>query len=270
MEISELKNRALSFDRAMELKPIYWGDERRELKGFKAIWNIDRQITAAVVSNRYNLLQHRDFIAAACNAIQNLNIPADARVRDDGNRIYVDISFKSTVLYAGENEEFLAGIRLINSYNATTGVMILPYFLRVICSNGMVVKSFAKGYNIRHTAKIVQDFEGAIQGILNDLIASNEKLKALVNECIADSVEWDTMVRVLNNVMKTRKHADAINDILLKKTGWVFTRWDLYNAFTQYATHGKQLTPYVESLIQTKAEKILTTPLMALLPKKRE
>jgi hypothetical protein len=41
-------------------------------------------------------------------------------------------------------------------------------------------------------------------------------------------------------------------------------RWTLYNAITEYITHGEQMTPHIESLFQRQAEKVLITPFSKL------
>jgi len=272
MRMVELKNRALSFDRATEVSPLYVGEApiQKKVDGFKVIWNTDKDEAVTVVSNRYNLVQHEEVVSAVADAIQNLNISANARVRNGGNRIFVDIEFDNAKLYVKEvGEEFIGGIRVINSYDRTTGIIVAPRLLRLSCSNGMVVQhGFIKGYNIKHTAKLEKDFQATIELMVKDMIDNNDKLKALVNDCIGDSIEWELMEKILKSVSGAKKHFEAIKEILDNdsKSLHELTRWDLYNAFTNYATHGEQLSPNVENLMQKKAERILLTPLVELVP----
>jgi len=66
--------------------------------------------------------------------------------------------------------------------------------------------------------------------------------------------------------MKEKKHRDAIYEILHKNMNLqsAFTRWELYNALTQYATHGEQLSARVEERLQAKARQVMSQPLMVL------
>lgn len=91
----------------------------------------------------------------------------------------------------------------------------------------------------------------------------------LGTDSIGDSIEWEIMERILRSVSGAKKHFEAIKEILHKGSE-SYTRWDLYNAFTNYATHGQQLTPNVEQMMQTKAEKILLTPLVEMIPEVKE
>lgn len=260
----ELRNQAVLFDRAVALSPLM--AEGREITGFKAIWNTNTGKPVTVVSDRYNLVQHEMVVKAVADAIMNLNIPAEARVRDAHNRLFVDISFPDAKLYVQKGEEFFAGIRVVNSYDKTTGIVVAPRLVRLACLNGMVLElAYTKGYNIHHTAKMAEDFQSTIELMLKDMVNSNDKLKALVNDCIGDSIEWALMDRILNSMAGAQKHFAVLRDMLLKIENP--TRWDLYNAFTNYATHGEQLSPNVEAVLQSKAQKILVTPLIQLVPK---
>lgn len=226
----------------------------------KAVWNLNKNILGCIASNKYNIIQHRAVVKALLEALQNLNINFTHRLQTDGNRLFLDIVFPSAKIYVAKGEEFIAGIRLVNSYNKTTGLMVLPRLERLICSNGMVITSgFLAGYTIRHTQEFTKDFEGLIEKSIKSMIESNEKLKAMVNDCIGDSVEWKLAEKIFENLIARKKHIEEIFNRLEQKEA--VTRWDLYNAITDYATHGEQLKPNVENWLQKKAEMLLTTPL---------
>ncbi|MCJ7767821.1 hypothetical protein MUP79_05485, partial [Candidatus Bathyarchaeota archaeon] len=111
----------------------------------------------------------------------------------------------------------------------------------------------------------VEDFQSTIELMLKEMVNSNEKLKEMVNNCIGDSIEWEMMERILRSLNPADKHFEALKNKLkgIERP----TRWDLYNAFTEYATHGEQISPNVEAALQTKAQKVLETPLLQLVPK---
>jgi len=99
-----------------------------------------------------------------------------------------------------------------------------------------------------------------------------------------DSIEWNTACKILEKLFGQVKHREeilkrlgiALIEVKDKKTKkktvsytWnneqekkaKFTRWEIYNAVTNYLTHGEQITPHIENLFHKKAEKLLTTPL---------
>ena len=271
MELAALRNAAMSFDSA-ELREVRVGINSVPETRFKAVYNLNSNKVATIVSDRYNLVQHKDVVESVADALLNLNIRSDASVRNDGNRIFVDIAFPDSKLYAGVGEEFFSGVRVINSYNKTTGIMVLPHLVRLACSNGMVMNvGWVKEFNITHTQKLAEDFSKTIQVMIKDMAQGNEKFKAMVNNCIGDSIEWELLDKIMVKLVDKRsKHLEAIKQMLVEKYAKDKakpTRWDVYNAFTDYATHGEQLKPSIEQWLQNRAQKILVTPLLELVPK---
>jgi len=273
MKLYELKSEAMNFDRATEISPLYYEGyntareeaEMKDIKGWKGILNIDKRKMSAIVSNRYNIVQHREVIEAVADAVMNLNISADARVRDNGDSIFVDLTFQQQKIKLREGEEFFVGLRLINSYNKTTGIVVAPRLLRCVCNNGMVVNKIVPGYSVKHTKKLRENFEGIVEKLLKKMINSIDSFKTLVNDCIGDSIEWEMLDKILKDMSGAEKHYKAIKRLLPTNP----TRWDLYNAFTDYATHGEQIRPNVEQKLQVTSQQILTTPLRQLLPKEK-
>jgi len=280
MQISELRNTAIGFDRA-EKRPVYIGNNDININGEPittldqqhfAVWNLDKQKVSSIVSDRYNLVQHEHVVNEVADALTNLNIESDARVRNGGDKIFVDINFKGSKMYVQEGEEFFQGIRIVNSYDKTTGIMILPQLVRLACSNGMVVNvGWVKEFCVSHTSKLAEDFAQIIPQMIQQMTEKSEKFKAMLNNCIGDSIEWEMMDRIMTGLVSSRKkHFEEIRSRLEESCGNNEpTRWDLYNAFTNYATHGKQIKPSVESWLQSRAQKVLVTPLVELVPQQK-
>lgn len=251
---------------AAEERPVFstdsYGSSYR-LDDYKAIFNLGKNETAAIVSPQYKLIQHRDVATSFLDACERLNIKTESKIRDQGHRIFMDVSFPSAKLYVQKGEEFIAGFRLINSYDKTTGIMILPMLKRLICSNGMVVETgLIRSFCYRHNCEVAAQFESYVEKALAETISANVKLKAMVNDCIGDSAEWAILDNILPALIKREKHIEQIKNRLQGLTE--VTRWDLYNAITHYATHGQQLTPSVEMWLQGKAQTVLSTPLANL------
>jgi hypothetical protein len=262
MDLAQLRNYALSFDRAVEVKPLWYGEAKdQEVKGWKGIYNQSKKAMATLAGEDYNLAQHTDVVQGVADALLNLNIKADSRVGDSGNVIFVDINFPETKIGVKKGEEFFAGIRLINSYNKTTGIIIAPRYMRLVCSNGMVMPSrMVKHFNVRHDSSMAKDFALVIPEIINQMVSFEPKLREIVEKSIADSIEWDLMKGIIRKLAVSEKHMKEIEARLPQNP----TRWDLYNAFTNYATHGSQLKPSVEQRLLTKAQVLLDTPLAML------
>lgn len=273
--LAQLQNSAMAFDRAV-LKPVFVGEHKVEDTHHFAVWNEDKEKVSAIVSERYNLVQHQHIVSEVATALQNLNMNCDARVSNGGDVMFVDltfkdfdISFETKGLAVGES--FFAGLQILNSYNKTTGVIVKPRLLRKVCTNGMVLdvgSAFAKTINLVHTNKLAEDFAQYIPALIKEMVNSSDKLRILVEKNIADSIEWESMKIIVKTLIKTEKHADKIWDILRREeVEGRMSKWSLYNSITDYATHNSQLTPLVEQMLQNKAQLVLTTPLAQLMPK---
>lgn len=237
-------------------------------EGYKAVVNLTTMKTAAVVSDQYELVQHEDVALSLIEAIEGLGIKAEAKVLSGGNKLIMDIVFPDAKLYVAQGEEFLGGIRIINSYDTTTGISFTPRLLRLACKNGMVVSTgISQGLSIRHHENRVKEMAGAVEALLKDMINNNHVLKAMVEDCISDSIEWSLLDNIIEGLISTKKHREAIKARLEGTQG---TRWDLYNAITNYCTHDEQLKPNIENTLQKKAEKVLHTPLTQLVVVKEE
>jgi len=262
MKLQELKIEAMSFDRA-EIKKVYLEGRQTAEDGHVAIYNVDKGKLASFVSTNYQLIQHRDMTEELIEALTGLNLPCEAKVLRINNKLVIDIDFPTKTIKPNiVGEEFTTGVRIINSYDKSTGIMILPKLTRLACSNGMVVHRFIAGHQVSHVSKLAQDFRTGIDVALKNMINSDQKLKAIINGCMEDSVENELMAKIIAKMCEnTKKHITEIESRLKGNT-----RWDLYNAFTNYATHGAQIKPSVEEWLQNQAQKVLVKPLVELQP----
>lgn len=270
MSLAELDNKSLNMDVAV-LKDVRVGESVVPEKNYRAVWNEDAAHVSAIVSDKYNLIQHKHVVTEVTEALRNLNMRATANVRTNGDVLVCDIDFPDMLIQVNKAEQFTTGMRVINSYNKTTGIMVLPRLTRLACTNGMVVEFWAEGFSVHHSSKLAQDFAKEIPPLLKRMVEGDAKLRAYVEECLVDSVEWATAKVIIKTLFKTDKHSDAILDILHKE---YFapkpSRWNIYNAITAYCTRGQQLSPAMEQSFQNKAQTVMTTPLVALIPKREE
>ena len=261
------KQKIMQLDTAHE-EPIWEGNDKILSESWKAIYNDRTQNCIAHVSSNYQLVQHRDVADSMVEALSNLNIKHEVNVINGENLMILDINFPDAKLYVKKGEEFTAGFRLINSYNKSSGIIIAPKLVRLICDNGMVInsKNFVKTFQCNHTSKQVNDFESQVQIMLKEVINASDKLKAMINDCIGDSVEWAITDSILKKVFNfPKKHSAKILEKL--DSSKPVTRWDLYNALTDYATHNEQLRPRIEMYIQSKANNLFQNKFETLLAK---
>lgn len=256
----------------------------KEVKKFKGIYNISKGAFCAAVVPHYNLIQHKDYFDHFATAMNNLGIKFSMKFNQSGSRAFCDIEFEDrNIKFETLNEEFTTGIRLVNSYNKSTGLHIIPRYTRLACTNGMIITKSAKTISIKHHSKVVKEIQVVIEKELNIIINSTEELKTWVSSCMEDSAEWLLCSKIIEKLFIHINHREAIlkklNISLITQTdkktkkktiSYVydgtekkkkFTRWELYNAITDYITHSEQITPHAESVLHSQAERLLTTPL---------
>jgi hypothetical protein len=255
----------------------------KEAKGYFAVYNMNRDKYCCSVSKEYVAIQHADFFNGVVDSLTRLNIPFKAHAYQHKNKGFMDIEFiGDNIKLTQKGEEFQKGIRLINSYNKTTGVIIQARFIRLVCLNGMTISKFSDVINSKHNSIVLTNMDKFIQEGLNSVFSQSAKLQNWVSECIADSIDWKTALKVISALFKERKHkigilselgisttiegkkgkqkeTYAIADELSKKT-----RWEIYNAITSYCSHTPKLRVSQEVLFQRIGEKVLTTPISEL------
>jgi len=284
--LDELKTATKKLDKARlcSLK-IDDGGVVKDVKNFKGIYNISSGKMAAAVVPYYNLIQHKGYFDLFGEALGRLNIEFTATLKACNNRAFGDFDFKGRNLkFTKLNEEFTTGIRIINSYNKSSGITVAPRFTRLACTNGMILTRAEKVVSIKHTAKIAKEIEVLVEKRLNALISTYSDLENWVSGSMKDSVEWLTCCKIIEKLFAQPIHREKIltnlgismivvTDKKSKKKSITYvlddnkkkkekiSRWKIYNAITRYLSHGEQITPHIESLFHKQAERLLMTPL---------
>jgi len=287
--LAEVKKATDSLCKAHEV-PIQINDGGviKEVKNFKGIYNVTHGEFCAAVVPYYNLVSHKEYFDSFAEAMSRLGMKYTMTLKQSGNRAFADIDFQGrNIKFDKLNEEFATGVRLINSYDKTTGLSVIPKFTRLACTNGMILTRSEKTLSIKHHAKILAEIGSFVETRLASIIAKDNELQSWVSDSMKDSAEWLMCCRVLEKLFEQPKHLEEIlkrleidliyvKDKKSKKPMYSYlwksgakkkeklNRWQLYNAVTNYLTYGEQITPHIENLFQRQAEKLLTTPFSKL------
>jgi hypothetical protein len=260
----------------------------KDVKNLVGLYNNSRGKLCCTVAPYYNLVQHKEYFSRFAEALTRLNIKYTMSFKQEGNRAYCDFEFKDrNIKFQKVGEEFTTGIRLVNSYDKSRGLYIVPRFTRLACTNGMIISVFKHTISIKHHDKRVIEFERLIEVKLAEIINQSNELSTWVSNALGDSIEWRTACKIIGKLFEQLKHREPILknlgidviEVEDKKTNkksiayvWAndkqkkdkFNRWELYNAITNYLTHGEHITPHLENRFHKKAEKVLLTPLIKL------
>lgn len=250
-----------TFDKAVEAPLFYGSAEQKEpVENYKGIYNLGTGKIASVVSKGYQIIQHNDVVNGLVNVLGSLNLDVHGTIRDNRDKLIIDLAFKDQSLIEDDSKGIQLGIRAINSYNKTSSFRLEMYAYRLVCQNGMSFGNVMETREITmHVGKAkTQDMvEKTVAIFVKNVINSSEKLQNLVNKMMVDSIEWNTAVKIFEGLIVQKKHREAILDRLDRTKP--LTRWDIYNAMTNYITHDDQLTPNVQTYLETKSQKVLKT-----------
>jgi len=287
--IEQVKDATTKLDKASMLPlKIDDGGVLKDVEKFKGIYNISKGKFCSAVVSHYNLIQHKEYFDGFAEALKRLNLKFKMDIKQCGNKAFADISFiNKNIKFDKLNEEFITGIRLINSYDKSTGLHAVPRFTRLACTNGMIITRNDKTLSVKHHSKILEDIQRFIEKRINDIIGCNGELQVWVSSSIKDSIEWETCCKIISKLFTQIKHREEIlkrlgisvivvkdkktnkkavsyvwNDDKQKKKK--ISRWELYNAITNYLTYGEHITPHIENIFHRYAEKLLITPLIEM------
>ena len=287
--LAEVKTATKNLDIASRVPiQIVDGGVVKQVHDWVGIYNNSKGHLSTVVVPYYNLIQHKDYFDGFAEAMTRLGMNFTMSIKQQGDKAYADIDFPDRKIELKKvDEKFTSGLRLINSYDKSTGLYAMPRFMRLICSNGMIITEEERTISIKHHSKLILEIQSFIETRLQELINMDDTLKRWVNESMVDSLEWKFCCRILEKLFIQPKHREEIlkrlginmveiqnkktkkitydyvwNDVQQKKTK--LTRWEIYNAITQYLTHGQFISPHIENLFSKHAEKLLITPLIKM------
>ncbi len=266
LNLAELKNLALSFDRA-EMRDVHIVKDGEDYlsKRHMGVWNVDKNELACLAPKSYTVIQHRYATECVIEGISSLNIKAQATLKRSRHGIDVDFDFPDSKFELTEvGESFTTGIRVVSDYSQVAGLMIAARVTRLACSNGMVVNEIVKPTRIKYTEQLTLTVEGLIDKVIRDIISNDRKLVNMVSVCMGDSVEWQAVKLLTKALFKEKKHVGEILSRLKYDDRGRVTRWDFYNAITNYASSGGRLKPEIDAWLQYKAQKVLKTPIAQL------
>jgi len=284
------------FDTA-KFTPVFWGDNKAKTDNYQGVYNIEGKALAMIASKAYTIIQHKDVLRSLGESLKEKNLQVSGVIRNYGNVIVGGLVFGNLgqSIKDDSKQGVKLGIRFTNSYNRVTAFRLEMYGFRMVCQNGMILGKamnnvvqatfhMGKEKSLEHLKKISTKF-------IDDAIESSTQLQTYVSECMKDSVAWTQLGKLLEKIFVSQVHREniaklfgiSIIEVTDKKTKKVhynyvlekngvknLTRWQLYNAITQYASHhkkksGKGFSLAMEEVIQTSAQEVLTTKFEDLL-----
>ena len=271
----------LTFDTSIGV-PIFYSDEHNSTDKYKGIMNLNKNELVQVASDTYSIIQHNEVTSSVFDVLKDYNLDVSGRVDDFGNKIRADLVFNQDHMPVKDDASGVKiGIRVVNSYDKSTAFRLEMFGFRMICQNGMSLGSAMNDIKeiTYHSGKdrALQDIRVVTKNFIRKVVESSSKLQEMINDSISDTVEFGVAMKTLEKFLKQKNHREKICKLLgisvieaydkeTKKRTFayvpeteeskVLSRWNLYNAVTDYATHN-ELSYGVEGTIQNAAQEIL-------------
>ena len=223
--------------------------------------NLKTKEIAAIASDKYMILQHQDCINNLASGILRSGHDVAGSLFNYGDSFIARYLIQDSIPTDDEMKGIHIGCEVRNSYNKSSSFRGGAFMVREVCSNGMVMKSLLNDVNfsVYHTAKASEKSASAIAEYIDHTIEAIEsKLgvvirKSMESELLFDSA--DNIQESLADIYGVDTHAKNIID-----HHWDgklnTTRWDLYNAATEYVSH-TEMSPAVQERLIVKSEMIL-------------
>lgn len=225
---------ALRFDTITT--PLF-DEHGRKIDGYKRIYRPDINETLAVMSDKYQLVEHHEVMAPAVEALgQDGWLVKASHIEKLGASAFVELERRDrSVTVVGEQ----VGERILmrNTYDGTSSLRLSFGAVVLICSNGAVVPGVGFGFNAHHT--------GDIRERLSSITSRVRKIEAGLGARMVESyAKLDSPVpigigkEIIERIVGERK-MDRPLQYWTRGIGrnGSLTAWNLYNGITQYLTH---------------------------------
>lgn len=179
----------------------------------------------AIFTKRYKPMDNVEII-------RQLDIPDDTRCvfRKDENMLSLSIPDRSSAFCVAPNDEMLPGVSISNSEVGLKTFSISSYFLRIVCTNGLIT-SEQINQSFRHTStKGLDNFYETIQTVSRQVLMSSEQFKIAV-----DAPAQNPMKLIENFGKHYQLTKKEIEHVQVYYEGSPDTMWAVINAFTAAA-----------------------------------
>lgn len=231
------------------------------------IVNLRTGARSAVVSDYYREYQHKDVIDHLSNTLNKAQLTAHGTLYNFGDRIRVNLFFDNVKGIRDPLVEekdplnprgITIGARFKNSYNKQNSVTGSGFFMRVACTNGMVVRNMIPelSFSERHTKSIVTELPSSIQRFTDNLLVRAKFVGEAIELAAQTRVKFTTREQRLQTLLAMVEHSKAAELIDAQITTLEPTKWDIYNAVT-YVTSHERMGETVRERIENFSERIL-------------
>lgn len=247
--LGELQNRLIGLDKAA-IRTVNIEDVDNKLSAqYQAIYNTSRNEVIGVKKAGAALIQHATVFNTFIDVVNALGLSSYGSLFNEGRRVTMTALFKGRNV-AVKGDSIQTGLQITSEFGRPVGFSVYAY--REICANGMLLGKVQKQMV---SVQMESQLEGSILNCVKRMVEVDNKLGILIENAMKDSIEGKLAMRLLTSMMSNKKHRDEI--IIRFDAEKDKSRWGLYNAITNYATHGELISTSNEAFLQARAQQLL-------------
>ena len=253
-----------------ELKPVFVNGENQ--KKYRAVVNRLTGKVVAIVSNRFQLIQHKTVFNTFLEALENKYSESEITgfFRWTDNRAYLFTYFKNAEF--NSNDTYRLGLVVTNGVDGTLAIWAKFAGIRLVCTNGLVDTQTIKVVKTVHIGIDQNEFMERIVKRFESIIETVEEYP----ETLSHKIEWmksielnrDKATLIVNKLDLPKKAFYVIRKTLLKPS---ITLYDLYNAITEYISNysGLRVDNRVAELARIEKELTGNKKIMEIITEKQ-
>jgi len=234
-----------------ETQPIYLAGNS-EIKGQHAIVDTMTQEVVSIKSEKYVLVQHGEILTNVYEVMKSTGLKVE-KVNPQflNGKMFCDITFKKHEIEVKKDDIIQTGIRVVNSVNGSTGIVVMPFTLRLKCTNGMTHRSILEKsiqYHWGNKMKLLSELESIIKMSTDSIVSIEEQYKHMM--------ETHFSMKVLDmpqfeELALPKRYVSAIEEAHPK------TQWDFFNVLTALNTHDTRRNVMSKHVFDGKIEQLL-------------
>jgi hypothetical protein len=258
-------------------------NELKDQKGFyepeyKALVNSKTGEITNIVTDNYQVIQHRPFFGGLISDLESLDLVklrGAIICKDGGNAYIIRLDFPNEIIKEPKvGDNVTAGVEFYNSIDRSTAATGNAFFMRLSCTNGMMMKhlipdcDFYKSHKGKSQKSVLEQLSTRTNNFMKTIINSKELMTGIIGKAMDSEIIFENPVQLnssMEEMFTTKKHSEEIAYRVRKTAdkradGKIQTdRWKIYNSITEYTSH-TAMSPEVFNQILVKAEsKVLDT-----------
>lgn len=234
-------------DWQVESEPLGGLDTGRRAIARKGLFTSDDRFLGDV-GEGYSPTDPKEFVSSVYDLASFMGYPV-SRLAFQESRSQI-VGFIDMKPIEFENEKLNVGMLVRDGFDGFTSRSYLFTIVREICSNGMVSKSVFERNSAKHSKNFEMKNEELFKLVTSKAQKGIEKLSESFQRLYKKTIAAPQVEKVMAEIFplneegkRSTRAQNTVDDVLGRFANGIGnhgeTAWDLFNAFTEYETHGK-------------------------------